>query len=387
MEIKIGVVLIVSTMAAVGQTLNPIDAMNNPSKHAWDLFVMLSQPALDPQKSGRGIPDSSKRIGDNGMTVWETWKYGGEVFLKNGSRPPNWDDLSTPGSPIRPKVFDVPKSMLIEAIHRGMSIEDAMNPMKLLDVERDGVFTKGGGETRMNKATFDFILDNKLYNIEGQEQLFTKVSSGMQKPLSFPTNSIEIKAMWIPLSADDLKPGGKGAHFHQAKDANNVTYGLVALHIITKEVPNWFWCTFRQTEGPAPQIPSVDTFGRPSALNGTKWAFYELSGTQTDFVNSIGRSELLSDPHIEAGFERSSCISCHALSSIGAPGNLPFGDRLAFVNLPSLPPQGTNDLGDLGTPIGSPRSSMFIDLSGKQKYIQLDFVFSLHFRARRATAP
>ena len=378
--------MIVCVGIAHAQQPDPDTAMNKPSKRAWDLFMALNQPALDAQQHGRGVPDSSKRVGDDGLTVWETWKSAGtEVFLPDGSKPADWNDLSTKGAPIRAKTFDVPKNKILDAIHKGRSIEDALSPMKMLNVEEDGVFGEGGGETRMNKSTFDFIVNNSLYNVEGQEKLFAEVTAGLRPALSFPTDSIEVKAMWIPLSADDLKPEGKGSHYHQGKDANNQTYGLVALHVITKDIPNWFWCSFRQIEGPTPQIPSVDTYGRPSALNGTKWQYYELSGTQTEFVDSIGRPTLLSDPHIESGFERSSCISCHALSSIGAAGTLPTGDRLRFFG---LPPQGNppvNDLGEGGTPIGMPRSSLFFDAQGKQKYIQLDFIYSLHFRARRAT--
>jgi plastocyanin len=137
-----------------------------------------------------------------------------------------------------------------------------------------------------------------------------------------------------------------------------------------------------------PQIPSVDTFGRPSGLNGTKWQYYELSGTQTDFTDSLGRATLLSDPHIENGFEKTSCITCHAFSNIGAPSSARLGDRFPFFAFTdptvTVPADATLDP-ESRLPIGNPPASVFFSDAAKtkQKYVQLDFVFSTAFRARR----
>src|SRR5664280_1482155 len=70
---------------------DPNPALNNPDKFAWDLFTQLNCPAL-PGK--RGIPDPSKKPGDPGQRLWETWKIttpiGSEVFLERGQRPGPW---------------------------------------------------------------------------------------------------------------------------------------------------------------------------------------------------------------------------------------------------------------------------------------------------------
>lgn len=415
-------VIVPSAFAQVATT-NPSDAMNAPSRHAWNLFMMLNHPAKTPDKL-RGVPDPTKRVGDPGLAVWETWKSAGsEVFFPDGRHPGTWEDMTTENSPARRKVFDLPKSAIIDAAHLGVPLDSATNKRRLLRdlmqpsnkdrlkkflegqkrdlklmnspldaIDPDGVFGQGGGETRMNKATFDFIVTNELYNIEGQESLFLQITTQGRSQLSFPVDSMEVKSMWLPLSPDDLKVGGKGERFHQGIGVDGKTYGLVALHIITKDIPKWFWCSFRQLDGPTPQIPSVDNFGRPSTLNGTKWQHYELSGTQTDFTDALGRPTLLSDPHIESTFEKTSCITCHAFANIGAPSTRPLGDRFPFFAFadPStpVPPDATLDP-ESRLPIGNPPASVFFADAAKtqQQYVQLDFVFSTAFRARRKQTP
>ena len=62
------------------------EALDNPSKHAWDLFLYLNHPALDPKLGQRGAPDLSKPMGAPGTTtVWETWRAATpEVFREMG---------------------------------------------------------------------------------------------------------------------------------------------------------------------------------------------------------------------------------------------------------------------------------------------------------------
>src|SRR4051812_1663612 len=96
----VGFVFVALTQSSWAQVpLNREDAMNFPSRHAWNLFMNVNHPAKD-MKEGRGLPDLSKPIGAPGTTtVWETWRQATpEVFLENGAKPPAWDTL-TPGRP------------------------------------------------------------------------------------------------------------------------------------------------------------------------------------------------------------------------------------------------------------------------------------------------
>jgi hypothetical protein len=338
--------------------------------------------------------------------VWETWKHAGkEVFLDDGSKPPPWEDMTLEGAPTQPKVFDVAKAALLRATASGIPIQDAARQLtsknlsqfidqrKLLFTDPvEGVFNpanfSGGGETRMNRATFDFILDdqNQLYNVEGQEKLYADIRAGKRGPLSFPVESIEVKAMWVPLTDADIK-AGKDKQYHVGKDADGKLYGLLSLHVITKDIPNWFWCSFHHKQGKKPLVPPQDSVGQPASLKGTKWENYGLSGTQTDFVDSTGRVTLLSDPYVENGFERSSCITCHAQASIG-PARPGRADRLPVFQIQRTNPDVIRPPADFKLPsnfaaIGIPYADQYFDATGKPRYVQLDFLYSLHTRANR----
>ncbi|WP_422861312.1 hypothetical protein [Flagellimonas sp. W118] len=368
---------------------DPINAMNNPSKHAWDLFLQVNHPAKD-FKLERGVPDLNKKIGDPGIAVWETWKHAGsEVFLDNGGTPPVWEDFSLdPFLNNKGKTLEASTSTLIKNLNEAKvgvsSFEVIQNFTKTLQEfhGEDGIFGTGGGETRMNKSTFDFIVENELYNTQGLYKFredYLNTPEGKREPLAFDKESIEVKAMWRGFSQDELD-NNLDNRFYVATDSDGKKYGLTSLHIITKDVPNWFWCSFRQIDGKEPQIPEVDNYGPPKELKGTFWEYYKLSGTQTTFTDPKGDPSLLSDTYIEDGFEHSSCISCHSLSVVGGPGSLlEDGGTLLFVEPHVI---AASYDGRPGQFIGTPEPEWFKNTEGKENLIPLDFVYSLSFRAK-----
>jgi hypothetical protein len=351
--VAFGFLLILRPVASVGADRNV--AMNNPDKVAWQLFMEINRPASNTE---RGVPDPGKKLGDDGDVVWETWKSNStEVFLPDGSKPPPWDESSQPGSPGKPKVFEGSKGDIINALKANPSapgseilhgITPSFEPSNPL-----------GDESRMNRAAFEFVVMNDLYNIEGQEELFKKLAANPNSTLQFPIDAKEIKARWRILSADEVAKGAD-KQYHTHKEGSKV-YALMALHIITKDTPTWLWINFRHKET-TPEIPDHDTYGMPYAVKGTKWENYRLSGAQVAFVDSTGNPTILSDPTIEKGFEHSSCITCHSFATINDKGR-------------RLPPDDTL--------LGAPTPSLFSGKNGISttlKFAQLDFVWSL-FRA------
>jgi hypothetical protein len=352
--------------------LNREDAINFPSRHAWNLFLTVNHPAKDPLL-GRGLPDLEKRIGTPGTSVvWETWRLSRtEVFLPKGAEPPPWDDLTLAGSPVTGKVPEAPKEAMLARLTRPMPARAPGVASPLFETElEEGVFdSRGGfGESRMNKATYEFVRSQKLYNVEGQTEFTKDFIAGKKPALSFPVDAMEVKGAWKELTPADIASGADKRYY--VADFKGKKYGLTSLHIITKDIPNWFWSTFHHVDGPPPGgepgAGTPDAFGRPAVLQGTVWENYKLGGTQTDFVTSIGTKTLLSDAFIEFGFVKSSCITCHAQARRD-PTGLPLGPSSSFD-------------------AGAPNENVFLK-DGKPIVAQMDFLYSLVFRAKSANDP
>src|SRR5262249_34307494 len=122
-------------------------------------------------------------------------------------------------------------------------------------------------------------------------------------------------------------------------------FGLVALHVLTKDLTNWFWATFRHKDAETEDFGGhePDNFGPPKEVAGTVWENYRLGGTQSDFTKPAGEPHICSDPLNDFGLQRSSSITCHptasisreiAVSSSGKPfTSLPQGQPKAVCSL------------------------------------------------------
>ncbi|MER8816208.1 hypothetical protein [Mesorhizobium sp. M0965] len=184
---------------------NPADAINQPHKHAWDLFLAVNHPA--DLSHGRGIADPTKKIGDAGQVVWETWKLARtEVFLDPATKPETWE---TPPSNTA-KIVDPPKSSVLVA--------ELLKGKNGIGIQLDP--GEPTNETRMNKATFDFMRDNGLYSVEGQEEFMQAKLAAAQK-MSFPLESVEVKASWRKFAVAEEKPEISGRYYTH-RDENGV---------------------------------------------------------------------------------------------------------------------------------------------------------------------
>ena len=355
------------------------EAINNPDRYAWRLFAALNWPADLKQKS----PDASKPFGAPGPVVWETWRNARNeatdtAFPKNGSDPGPWLAKETPA---QKQIAEMDPDAMQQIIRREI-LRRANVPLPAFDAPQ-----ALGNETRLNKDTYEFIRQNKLYNLDAQLQLFKEG----RKTIDFPLRAKEIKARWVVIA--DTEEEKRRYHWTQGSDGK--IYGLTALHIITKDLPNWFWTTFEHIDNKKPEsaggrtgnvgwhLPSRDRVACPQppydcdlaptglGLQGTKWENYRLRGTQIDFVDSRGNATVLANSQPEADFQlTSSCITCHAKATIGA------SQRLSVFKCFDA---SSGIVGD----VGSPNPTWFQGPGGAAKFTQLDFVWSL-MRARRA---
>lgn len=407
-----GGIALTLAVTVYGVETDPNPAVNNPDKFAWDVFIEVNRPALQGR---RGVPDPKKKHGDPGLRVWETWKIttenGNEVCLDNGINPGPWETVQVKNKDGKiKKLLSPPKMRTITSELSGG--DQHLKIMHSPPLDRDSQ------EARVNQIGYEFIVKEGLYSLDGQERF-----RASRRKVDFPIGTINVKAHWREFTKEEIK-AGVPAHFYTAEDSGRV-WGLTGFHMTTKDLPNWFWATFEHVDNPPPEIPDRDRYtklldpnGRrrevPDPLKNTYWQYYVLRGTQVDFIDSTGSPTILGNTQLEGGMQvTSSCIGCHARSTIGNrmddiikangerlyPNGTPFFPSGKLAKVRKQPELGANrltvnpvqvvlwrqDPQDPNSPavvhvmgaIGTPNPEWFIDSAGESRYTQLDFLWGL----------
>lgn len=287
-------------------TNDPNPAMNGSDKVAWQLFIQVN----------------TRAAGAGNNATFETWASDTDTFTTNPQFPVTPVPLAL-HAPIVPAIGR-------EAIQESGGLLPAVPPNPAI-----------GEETRRNKATFDFIVQNNLYKVTG-------LRAGFGKTFLFPIDSVEVKANWLPVEAVPAFSLNRVALadvpkvFHVNVGSDNKQYALVAMHVISKQVPNWTWATFEHQLNPArcDILGCKDSFGAaqpvvaPNKQSGqgypacaktqaltdmikaANWdpalANYCLKGAQADFTDSSGLDIRVANSVTEEGFvDRASCMTCH----------------------------------------------------------------------------
>jgi hypothetical protein len=201
----------------------------------------------------------------------------------------------------------------------------------------------------------------------------------------FPYGAVQVKASWRPIE------GSERSRYHSISvrfaNGSSRLYGLTALNIAAKALPNWLWASFEHVDnatranGDGWQLPSRDVFAcrstsdcnrAPSGvgLEGTVWENYRLRGTLTSFVDAERRPRLLANSELEAGLQMSaSCITCHSRAAIGVVDGHP-------TRLPVFAPAAADGQVQRRGYVGLPQS--------ETGFKSLDFVWSLAQAKSRA---
>jgi hypothetical protein len=321
-------------LASVNPALaaDPDPAMNQPDRTAWGLFARVVQ---------------YRAASGNNDALFETWATDPDTF----NATPQWPAEGS-GAP-KPLV----SSLLGRNIraHRP-ALQAAPPAADCVAKWQPGETPCIGEEVRRNRPAFDYIVQNGLYTQAGLAAAFGKV-------LSFPVGAIEVKADWIPVSElqswSGTAPDQADALYHvntvTGPGGKSVAYALVALHLISKEVPNWTWATFEQWKNPGrcDDIGCHDAYGavtahvpanaKPNqgypdcAKSGALlqnfgaaglspvWQNYCLKGAQSNYITNTGAPTLLGNSVIEglnAGVpvSQSSCVTCHATAAFNSRG-------------------------------------------------------------------
>ncbi|HXC49695.1 MAG TPA: hypothetical protein VN634_02305 [Candidatus Limnocylindrales bacterium] len=368
----------------IGSAPDPNPDENEPDMSAWKLFAEINKTSPSQHQVGPSKATTNDAI-------WETWADNELTFPASPDplHPPKWpsDAKNFPLKRLAPPA----QNLLRQHLQSGQPFDRKIlrapsNSRTLLGGEGDKtihMLSSVGGteEVRRNKKDFEFIADNKLFYQEGLAAAFAAA-----KPLVFPVESIEIKARWKPIQESDK------ANYHWNYDRNGDLFGLVALHIMSKRLPNWTWATWEWVgnAGRCDYTGCRDEFGvtphevqantplggvyPPETLTSAlislfssaglsdEWKNYRLKGTQTLFTDTTGQPTLLGNSVTENGFvQSSSCITCHGQASVDSGGNpnpsVGFTTSKQSTNGPLLP-------------------TMF-SKNGKLQYFPIDFIWSI----------
>ena len=244
-------------------------------------------------------------------------------------------------------------------------------------------------ETRRNRPDFDFIVQNSLFKVSGLRAAFAA-----NKPLSFPIDSIEVKANWVEVNQLGMFNGFSGtpadaAKIYHVNSAGGKQFALVSMHVIWKLVPNWTWATFEHKDNPgrcdilgckdafgaqqsvvAPLSPVESTQPYPDCVKTPEllalfaqasldpaYASYCLKGSQTDFTDATGLAIRVGNSVTEQGFvNQASCMTCHGRAAVDVTGKATAfaGFDVITPNLPVAPP---NNLAN--APVGPINSNWY----------------------------
>jgi hypothetical protein len=237
---------------------DPFPAFSN---FGWRAFIALAWPALtDP--AHRGQPDRSKKLGDPGPRVWETFKSRYEIFQSGPDgralAPAKWDSYAG-ANPCGPDADNKTKTLAAfrpyaDFNQASFTLGKMTGPL----VAQNHTYTRY--EVHFNKAEFDSIVDHK-WNLKSRRP-------SAEKPAQFKVGSIGIKAAWRILT--DADSPAVRARFYVVRDtqvldvAQSVAAGknvcrkqdiaLVGLHIVVKTQyrPQWIWSSFEHIDNVPP---------------------------------------------------------------------------------------------------------------------------------------
>lgn len=348
------------SMPVAAQTADPNPAINHPDLVSWQLFVQVAAPG--------GMPGRAD-------VVFETWASNGDTFNP------------VPAFPSGP----TPKVLVIPTLAQLAPRIPGLLPH---------ILPGGVQETRRNKVTFDFITkdENKFHTRAGLARAFAAGT-----PISFPIDSIEVKADWVPANLVN-------ASLYHVNTANGQQFALTSFHVISKMIPNWTWATFEHenNQGRCDFVGCRDEFGATTKLVpanaslgqsyppctktpalqkmftdaklASVFSHYCLKGSQTDFTTATGIPIVLGNSVTERGFDNtSSCMTCHARASINATGGIATGG--GFLGPPDTSNPAVCPTGTPCSPNGTPRPSWFWNSPGtanpQLKALQTDFVWSI----------
>jgi hypothetical protein len=311
--------------------------------YSWESFVAISWPYDENENADPAQMIGNAKVGDHDdqpdhSAYWETWRSVLLAFPANGSEPDAWDskkervvqdevplgqgDTARGDEPIYRADGETRTGLTLKDVladrryrfvnklgkmHTWFQDEQALDSGPLVD--RNGRYVRY--EIVMNRDAYDYIRQNKLYTVEGQQ---AHIDSGKRfvfpagefeladpakpkmdnspgvdghRPVTKDVGAILIKAAWKELTDEEAEGGRfhtRATIVYTPKDPLNnsnthifrlVNLGLVGIHIVHKsaDVAQWNWSTFEQVDN----CPEFADRNRPNRLPGSegRYSFFD----------------------------------------------------------------------------------------------------------------
>jgi len=377
--------MVAASTAGGGAVPNP--AMTAPDQTAWNVFIQAVKPS------------------GSSPTTFETWPSDGQTF----SPPPQGKLMTaaevTPAAGLRAPVIPSFRAEArkgaapagggahgLGAAPAGAAAGAAGGPPNPLPpgLAASGCDGSQNPQTyepacdpgtmedvRRNPVTYDYIVKNHLNSQSGLQKAYQS-----NFVINLPADSVEVKMNWIPVSLlGTYYPGVPQNQFYVATMTVNGAkqpYALIAMHAISKQVPNWTWATFEHqanrgrcdflgchdTYGATnPNVAPANNSGDGAANQGTVYpncgktaallsAFkaagvaavfqnYCLKGSQADFTDNNGLAIRVGNSVTENGFvPQASCMTCHGEANVTSAGKA--------TSVFGFFPAGSNGNGQIG---------------------------------------
>ncbi|WP_130733717.1 hypothetical protein [Flavobacterium sp. J27] len=225
------------------------------NEYSWKAIVAIFWPR---DKEGNPKPNFT----DEGKATWLGWKEASQVYRKDGGTPAPWE------SPRVKAGYNLTANMLEESTVRVfLSSETPTHKIKSKNVadETDQAFAgelfdQNGNvvyyEVLMNKEEFDYVVANKLYNINGQiafSQNGTIANFPAGDYATTTLGAVEIKFAWKILTDTDHKERyykNFGYVFDTSGNLVKKELGMIGFHISQKTPTGkqWVWSTFEHID-------------------------------------------------------------------------------------------------------------------------------------------
>ena len=229
------------------------------NEYSWQALVAINWPT---DSEGNAMPN----FNDAGIPTWLGWKEAFQVYRKDGGVPSDW------GSPRNESGLKLPTDALQNTDARMILTSSTPTNPSIFNIADEvdqafagELFDQDGNvvvyEVLMNKEEYDYVVDNKLYNINGQ----IAFSDGGKNIANFPKGNyagdslgaIEIKFAWKVLQDTDMEERYFTDEGYIISDdttdpptLEKVNLGMIGMHISQKTPTGkqWVWSTFEHID-------------------------------------------------------------------------------------------------------------------------------------------